>query len=590
MSKLFYVFAALICWTLFSSPCYASNTDLERLTESINQLQDKPKLKAMAELSKLYVAQSEIGKGRLLANQGIELASGLNEQEFVAEFKLDRGSFNMDLFNYDIALQDFNAVVDYAKQHKNEDMLARALTKMGYFYGVTHRFDLAKKYMIEANEAHARLGNNIEISTNYNNLAVATTGEVKKILKENYYSYCQTEIKQQPIQELIQQQLSYYEKSKVIVVQEQDEYGVAIANLNLAVSQYCYSNDFTLASQMLSEAKKVFISLKSDDFLFFTLISEAQINYYEGRFESATALFEEAYEIALQFDAAFIYIYLYEYWLPLLIEVNDTEKALKFLYLYYHLKQLEQDQQSQAKSENARVIHEVDQKEQEITSLNYENKLKTQAIAQEKVNSRYQQFLIVTIVIILIAVSFLLRIKVKSERLIRKHNGLLEKTAMTDPLTGLSNRRALGLAVEREIALFKRHKTPFTIAILDVDHFKQINDTYGHLTGDNVLIKLAEIITNNIREIDLACRWGGEEVLILFPQANMEESFCVVSRILNKVKEESFESQSDTFSVNFTSGLAQMSEEISWADLCNQADQALYEGKNKGRGQVIKAK
>jgi len=94
----------------------------------------------------------------------------------------------------------------------------------------------------------------------------------------------------------------------------------------------------------------------------------------------------------------------------------------------------------------------------------------------------------------------------------------LREQAIRDPLTGLFNRRYLQSTLQREWARCQREKVPLCVAFLDIDHFKQINDRYGHAVGDQVLIRLAQLLTDSIRREDLACRYGGEEFLLLLPE------------------------------------------------------------------------
>jgi len=577
------LFSLLI--TCFSALGEMNQADITVLQNKIESAQGKAKLSLILELAQHYQTANNIADGIFLTNEGIALADSLTDPISIANLRLIRGTLNMDLLNYDSALSDFNWVIDYAREQQNALLLAKSLTKVGVYFGITDRFDLAEKYMTEANEIFAVIGGDLDISTNYNNLAVAITGEVKKLLREDYYTYCQSSEKREDIQQLIREQNHYYDKSKNLA--GDDLYGIAIANLNIAISSYCYSGDFNASNRLFDTSLTDFRNLGATNFVFFTLLSQAQVNFYEGKYNQATQLFEQAHLLAAEFDAPFIWIFFYEYWLPHLIKTGEAEQAIDALYKFYYYKQLENNQQSQARSENAQVLHEVAQKEKAITKLSFENEIKSREINQEKVTNQFQQAVIVLIFIILIFLAYLLRTKYQSEKLTKEHNALLEKMANTDSLTGLKNRRAMSNNVEIEMAAFKRYKRPFSIALIDVDHFKKINDTFGHNTGDSVLKTIAKLIKSNLREGDIASRWGGEEFLVMFPETSMHEAASVMSRILAVVSEWDFASEDKHFNVSFTAGITQISEGLTWTELCHNADEALYEGKKTGRGKIV---
>ena len=100
----------------------------------------------------------------------------------------------------------------------------------------------------------------------------------------------------------------------------------------------------------------------------------------------------------------------------------------------------------------------------------------------------------------------------------------VQRLAVTDPLTGLYNRRHYYSLTFKEFERNKRYQVPFSILMMDVDHFKDVNDTYGHLIGDQVLRVIADLIRNNLREVDVPCRYGGEEFVITLPETKLENA------------------------------------------------------------------
>ncbi len=156
----------------------------------------------------------------------------------------------------------------------------------------------------------------------------------------------------------------------------------------------------------------------------------------------------------------------------------------------------------------------------------------------------------------------------------------LEYHALHDAMTGLLNRRSYEDNVEKETARCKRYGSKMSIIIFDIDYFKKINDTYGHKTGDAVLIRLAEAVRVSVRRTDSVFRVGGEEFLILMPETGVREAAVLAEKIRNLVESQSF-SPADQVTVSL--GIAESDGTVNPSDLYRQADTALYRAKANGR-------
>ena len=158
---------------------------------------------------------------------------------------------------------------------------------------------------------------------------------------------------------------------------------------------------------------------------------------------------------------------------------------------------------------------------------------------------------------------------------------------MRDSLTGLYNRRYLDETLEREVSRARREGIPLSLVMLDIDHFKRVNDTYGHQVGDQALKMLASILLANIRAEDVACRYGGEEFLILLP--NMPLGAAIQRAEVWRSAVEELSVTMGDFNITFaiTLGVAAYPEHGKTPDdLTRCADQALYRAKHEGRNQV----
>ncbi len=171
------------------------------------------------------------------------------------------------------------------------------------------------------------------------------------------------------------------------------------------------------------------------------------------------------------------------------------------------------------------------------------------------------------------------------QRGIGHHKALneLKQNANNDGLTGLLNRKQIDKRLEQEVNRSKRYQTPLCILMLDIDHFKKINDRFGHITGDAVLKDIAKTIKKTIRQNDYCGRFGGEEFLIILPETGVETGYIAAERIRHAVAALTFHQKE--LQVTISGGLAQLSEENT-THFIEQADQMLYASKSKGRNKI----
>lgn len=166
---------------------------------------------------------------------------------------------------------------------------------------------------------------------------------------------------------------------------------------------------------------------------------------------------------------------------------------------------------------------------------------------------------------------------------------LLRLYADIDPLTGLLNRRAMIHSLQRRIAEAKRNQQTLTLVLLDIDHFKQVNDVHGHLTGDQVLANLGRLLSRRFRREDLCSRWGGEEFCLSFYNQSLEDTYKMMARLLEEFsKLEFMDAKQNPFQVTFSAGMALYPDQgTSIEDLLKLADKALYKAKDAGRQRVF---
>lgn len=178
------------------------------------------------------------------------------------------------------------------------------------------------------------------------------------------------------------------------------------------------------------------------------------------------------------------------------------------------------------------------------------------------------------------------RTREQLERMVKEKTADLETMARQDPLTGLGNRRAFDERLQHEISRSQREGTYLSLAILDVDHFKEVNDVYLHTIGDKVLVRLAQVLSQELRDIDYVARWGGEEFAVLITNAELGIAREASERMRERIADTSFADLVGDMKITVSIGVASSFDYADHASLLIAADQALYEAKSAGRNQV----
>jgi diguanylate cyclase len=165
----------------------------------------------------------------------------------------------------------------------------------------------------------------------------------------------------------------------------------------------------------------------------------------------------------------------------------------------------------------------------------------------------------------------------------------LSELVREDQLTGSLNRRGLDDVFERETARADRRGTPLCIAVLDLDDFKKLNDTLGHIAGDNALKHLVKVVKETLRSMDVIARFGGEEFLILLPETTIEAATATMTRLQRELTRHFFMHENEKVLITFSAGVALRRPNENQADLVKRADEAMYKAKKSGKNRVMVA-
>lgn len=167
-----------------------------------------------------------------------------------------------------------------------------------------------------------------------------------------------------------------------------------------------------------------------------------------------------------------------------------------------------------------------------------------------------------------------------------KYHEEIYRMTIMDGLTQVHNKRFLQEELERELMRARRHNRHLSALMFDIDHFKQINDQYGHLAGDYVLRELARVVQERIRRDEIFARWGGEEFALILPETPLEGAQLLGEDLRARIEKHRFVFQGEQIPVTISGGVATLGEDDSSADLIKAADAKLYEAKRSGRNRI----
>ncbi len=211
-------------------------------------------------------------------------------------------------------------------------------------------------------------------------------------------------------------------------------------------------------------------------------------------------------------------------------------------------------------------------------------RIKNESLEKDAVIHRYAIVIVSVLSLLLLVVIVLLAVLYVNKRRVAQ---ILDTLSRTDPLTGLLNRRAMNEALREAVVRHDRSGAGFCVLLSDIDHFKKFNDTYGHDCGDAVLRRIAETLRGALRENDRLCRWGGEEFLVLLPDADLHDGALVAEKLRGAVAGTPLEWRDERLTVTMSFGVAESRAAGDVDRTIRTADDALYSAKEKGRNCVV---
>ena len=171
---------------------------------------------------------------------------------------------------------------------------------------------------------------------------------------------------------------------------------------------------------------------------------------------------------------------------------------------------------------------------------------------------------------------------------VREKNRILEEQSKMDPLTGIYNRRVFEDSIDAELDRFHRYNQPFSLIFFDLDRFKEINDRYGHETGDKVLKAIAGRISEMLRKPDVFARYGGEEFVVILPETPLKQGLAVAVKLREEIERAIFEYEDERVPVTLSMGITGAKKtDRQYSSIVNRADNCMYRAKEQGRNRVV---
>lgn len=321
-----------------------------------------------------------------------------------------------------------------------------------------------------------------------------------------------------------------------------------------------------------------------------TRMSLGELRMSQGRLDEAADHFRQALEL-IQDKVPTVEQAVLENLAELQAQRGDPGAALDYARRAIALREQAMEVERASMIEELEVRYQVGQHEREIEMLQLDSQLQAASLHQRNLMLLAAAVALVLTTLLALAAVRGYRIKSKFQDQLAGRNRELKKALRTinrlaheDPLTGLRNRRAFVSFAEREQARSLRQGQTLSLVMADIDHFKQLNDQYGHAAGDQVLKEVTRRLISALRQPDVVCRWGGDEFVILLPDSGPGPAHEVVERIRADMSATPVETDAGPFTVTLSFGIAGVEGDLD--AVIHAADQAMYVAKRAGRDRV----
>ncbi len=368
-------------------------------------------------------------------------------------------------------------------------------------------------------------------------------------------------------------------QSAELALEISDRQGAAYSYQVIA-GQLIEEGNLAKAESYLDDALAIFSDANNRFMQINVLLSLNEIAAKQTRYTYSLTLLDQAQSLAS--GDAFLpsKIAINERKSQLFASLEEFEKAYQLMLINTALKSRLNRQQNSERLLELKTRFEVEQQQAQNALLKEQNLRQQTMLSSEQKLQRYSYAVVVLLLVICLLFGFMY---INS----RRHQEHLEKLANEDELTGLITRRHALAQFEHHLSLTRRHGTPLAVALLDLDFFKQINDSFGHQTGDAVLREFGKLALRSFRSTDLLCRIGGEEFLFLFPHTEVSKAQLLLQRFAVAVRDIPHTIGKPELSVSVSVGVTAHVSTESESTMLAQADKALYQAKAEGRDKIV---
>ncbi|MDD1793710.1 diguanylate cyclase [Enterovibrio makurazakiensis] len=532
------------------------------------------------------------------ANRGIELTASdplLQADRYLMQLRLSQARILKG--EEALVLTQLDDLLSESQSLNNPEVTAEILLVKGQAYKAQNEYDVSMAALMSSLEAAKNTDNELlieRIASNLGGILVQLNGfdKASLLLEQSYQFFRQRKMSfNQLLVKLDMAELAKKQGDKNQALLEYKQ-ALQIAEV-LGDGSHRFRINLQIADLLLQsgDSKNMMRYLKATD----TLRERENIRYYISKYNYLKAnesLLSNNYQAAIDLvtplmgtlkEQARLYrseIALYLVASKAHFGMEDYKNAYLTLLDYQERFNTFTSDEQVDSLERQQMLFNLEKLKAENQHLSWNNVLQTLELKTNEDKVEYLNVIIVASISVAIIAS-LIALWVNRRRI------RWGKIANTDSLTGLFNRRYLGTQLERVQKDMAAGDMAVSCLLLDIDHFKQVNDTYGHPVGDQVLVGVAELFNNNLRRDDICARVGGEEFMLLLPNSGIEKASVIAEDLRLRINELSFQSeQGDDFNVTASFGVIEVGKDQSLSDIHSHVDKLLYRAKQNGRNRV----
>ena len=494
--------------------------------------------------------------GLVLAENALDWASKNEDYNMLAEAYSTLGLLYLTLGQHNDALEHLLSAYSLSKEYHTDISTGDIANSIAIVYDYRREDSQAIKYYKESLEHHRKSNNPLAIS-------ISLYGLGRSLRKLGN----------------LDEALIHLKEAEQFSIKLNDQQGIAYAYNEMA-GIYLQQKQNNRAEALFRSAADIFAQANNNDMQVSSYSGLAEIAIKQSNWELAKSYLQQAKSLTSEDSMPEQRINLDRKLAQVYAALKDFEMAFTLLLGSYEAKDIYLRRQNTLQLQTLQTQFDVAQKEAANNYLQQENQIQKQLL--ETSQQRRGLLALVIILLMLICILFLLQYRKSLQ-----HAKKLEKLANTDGLTGLLTRRHSFELIGQQIELANRHNNSLTVAMIDLDFFKKINDTFGHQVGDKVLMSFGQLALAEFRTTDIRGRVGGEEFLFAFPHTNLKDAISQLERFQHKVAKIPGDLNIEGLSVTLSIGIVEHQVGLDIESLIAHADEALYQAKTNGRDQVV---